>query len=445
MSTHTKKQTFDHRPSGHSFSQEASGKGMQQEAFRQEALGESARTSAPSGTARKGASPESFRPETPGGSARTSAPSGTARTGALPESARSEAPGESARTGAPPDIKSMYMEDLRQLMEDKGMPAFRAKQLFSWIHARQAAAYAEMSDLPAKLREELTSSHPLVTAKLADRQVSRLDGTQKFLFEMPDGCLVESVFMRYRFGNSVCISSQVGCRMGCSFCASTLHGLVRSLCPSEMLEQIYAIRRLTGESVSHVVVMGMGEPLDNYDSLVRFLRLVTCPEGINLSQRSVTVSTCGIVPNMYRLAEEGLHITLALSLHAATDARRRQIMPIANRYPIRDLMEACRAYFDATGRQITFEYSLIRDVNDSAADARGLARLARPLQAHINLIPVNPVRERGFTHPDNRHVRAFKKELENHGVNVSIRRALGTDIEGACGQLRNRYVDVKKD
>ena len=343
-----------------------------------------------------------------------------------------------------PDIKSMSIEELRHLMEDKGAPAFRAKQLFSWIHGRQACSYAEMSDLPAKLREELAASHPLVTAKLVDRQISRLDGTQKFLFEMPDGCLVESVFMRYRFGNSVCISSQVGCRMGCSFCASTLHGLVRSLSASEMLEQIYAILRTTGESVSHVVVMGMGEPLDNYENLIRFLRLVTCPEGMHLSQRSVTVSTCGIVPNMYRLAREGLHITLALSLHAATDTRRRQIMPIANRYPIRELMEACRAYFDATGRQITFEYSLIRDVNDSAADARGLAKLARPLQAHINLIPVNPVRERGFSHPDNAHVRAFKKELENHGVNVSIRRALGTDIEGACGQLRNRYVDAKR-
>ena len=338
------------------------------------------------------------------------------------------------------DIKSMYLEELRALMLEKGLPAFRAKQIFEWIHVRRACSYQEMSNLPARLRAQLAEEYPLVTASIADRQISGVDGTQKFLFEMPDGCLVESVFMRYRFGNSVCISSQVGCRMGCSFCASTLHGLVRSLTPSEMLEQIYAIMRETGELVSHVVVMGMGEPLDNYDNLIRFIHLLTGPEGMNLSQRNLTVSTCGIVPNIYRLAEEKLHITLALSLHAVTDARRREIMPIANKYTIAELMDACGTYFRATGRQVTFEYSLIRNVNDSREDALGLAGLAAPLKAHINLIPVNPVRERGYTHPDSAHVQAFKKELENHGVNVSIRRALGKDIEGACGQLRNRHV-----
>ena len=338
------------------------------------------------------------------------------------------------------DIKSMYPEELRALVLEKGLPAFRAKQIYEWIHARQAASYEEMTNLPAKLRAQLAEEYPLVTAKTVDRQVSAADGTRKFLFEMPDGCLVESVFMRYHFGNSVCISSQVGCRMGCSFCASTLHGLVRSLKASEMLEQIYAIMRETKETVSHIVVMGMGEPLDNYDNLLRFIRLLTGQEGVNLSQRSVTVSTCGIVPNIYRLAEEGLHITLALSLHAATDEQRRKIMPIANRYTIGELMEACGVYYRKMGRQITFEYSLIRGVNDSTADAQGLTRLAKPLKAHINLIPVNPVRERGYQHPDTAHVQAFKKELENNGVNVSIRRALGQDIEGACGQLRNRYV-----
>lgn len=347
---------------------------------------------------------------------------------------------KTVRQDKPPDIKSMYPEELRELVKAKGLPAFRSKQIYEWIHARQAAGYEEMTNLPAKLRAELSAEYPLVTAALVDRQVSAVDGTQKFLFEMPDGCLVESVFMRYHFGNSVCISSQVGCRMGCSFCASTLHGLVRSLTASEMLEQIYAIMRETKETVSHVVVMGMGEPLDNYDNLLRFIRLLTGPEGINLSQRSLTVSTCGIVPNIYRLAKEGLHITLALSLHAATDGQRKKIMPIANRYSIGELMKACGEYYRQTGRQITFEYSLIRGVNDSKADAQGLIRLAKPLKAHINLIPVNPVRERGYEHPDNAHVQAFKMELENNGVNVSIRRALGKDIEGACGQLRNRYV-----
>lgn len=342
--------------------------------------------------------------------------------------------------GMSEDIKSLYPEELRSLILEKGLPAFRAKQIYEWIHARQASGYEEMTNLPAKLRAELAEEYPLVTAKLIDRQISSIDGTQKYLFEMPDGCLVESVLMRYRFGNSVCISSQVGCRMGCSFCASTLHGLVRSLSASEMLEQIYAIIRETKESVSHIVVMGMGEPLDNYDNLIRFIHLLTGPEGLNLSQRSVTVSTCGIVPNIYRLAEEGLHITLALSLHAATDEQRKRIMPIANRYTIEELMKACGVYYQKTGRQVTFEYSLIRGVNDSSADAQGLTKLAKPLKAHINLIPVNPVRERGYEHPDNAHVQAFKKELENNGVNVSIRRALGKDIEGACGQLRNRYV-----
>lgn len=337
------------------------------------------------------------------------------------------------------DIKSMTPDEVRELVLKKNLPAYRAGQIFEWIHVRRALSYDEMSNLPAALRGELAKEYPLTAARVEDRQISRSDGTQKFLFRMPDGCLVESVFMKYRFGNSVCISSQVGCRMGCSFCASTLRGLVRSLLPSEMLEQIYAVMRETKEPVSHVVVMGMGEPLDNYDNLVRFLRLLTCPEGMNLSQRAVTVSTCGIVPNIYRLSKEGLHITLALSLHAATDEQRRKIMPVAKKWTIAQLMEACGEYYRATGRQVTFEYSLIRGVNDSAADARGLSGLANPLQAHVNLIPVNPVMERGYEHPDSAHVAAFKKELEKCGVNVSIRRALGKDIEGACGQLRNRY------
>ena len=350
----------------------------------------------------------------------------------------SAAPGGGDKLSA--DLKSMYPEELAGFVKEKGLPAFRAKQLFKWIHVSRARGYEEMTDLPAGLRRELSEKYPLVTARQVQCRVSAVDGTRKYLFAMPDGCLVESVFMRYHFGNSVCISSQVGCRMGCTFCASTLHGLVRSLTASEMLEQIYAIARETGERISHVVVMGMGEPFDNYDNLIRFLRLLTCPEGMNLSQRGITVSTCGIVPDIWRFSKEGLHITLALSLHAATDGQRRKIMPIANRYSIGELMKACGEYYRQTGRQITFEYSLIRGVNDSKADAQGLIRLAKPLKAHINLIPVNPVRERGYEHPDNAHVQAFKMELENNGVNVSIRRALGKDIEGACGQLRNRYV-----
>ena len=294
------------------------------------------------------------------------------------------------------DLKSMTIEEMTALMKELGFPAFRARQLYRWIHVSLVRDYSEMTNIPKAMAQKLSEEYPLTAVRMIDRQVSKLDGTQKFLFAMGDDSLVESVFMRYKFGNSVCISSQVGCRMGCRFCASTLDGLYRSLTPAEMLDQIYEISRITGERISHVVVMGTGEPLDNYDNLVRFLRLLTDENGLNISQRNVTVSTCGIVPRIYDLAREKLSITLALSLHAVTDEKRKKIMPIANRYTIAELMKAARYYFDTTGRQVTFEYSLIRDVNDSAQDVQMLAQLAGPLKAHINLIPVNPVKERGY-------------------------------------------------
>ena len=337
-------------------------------------------------------------------------------------------------------IKSMTKEELTAVMKEHGFPAFRAGQLYRWMHVSLARDYSEMTNIPKDMAKMLSAEYPLTTVRMIDRQVSKLDGTQKYLFAMEDNSLVESVFMRYKFGNSVCISSQVGCRMGCRFCASTLDGLIRSLTPAEMLEQIYEIQRVTGERVSHVVVMGTGEPLDNYGNLVRFLHLLTDENGLHISQRNVTVSTCGIVPRIYDLADEKLSITLALSLHAVTDEKRREIMPIANRYTIRELMDAGKYYFDKTGRQVTFEYSLIRDVNDSAEDAAMLAELARPLRAHINLIPVNPVKERGYQQTRDAGVRAFEKKLEKKGINVSIRRVLGRDIDGACGQLRHRHL-----
>lgn len=343
------------------------------------------------------------------------------------------------------DLKSYTLSELTDEMKASGLPKFRALQIYRWLHVQAVSDPGRMNNLPGSIRDMLKKDYDLTYVRIIDRKESKLDGTQKFLFEMPDGALVESVFMRYKFGNSVCISSQVGCRMGCTFCASTLDGLIRGLSPSEMLEQVYAIRRLTGERISHVVVMGTGEPLDNYDNLVRFLYLLTDQNGMNLSQRNVTVSTCGIVPRIYDLAKEHFSITLALSLHAATDKKRQEIMPIARRYSIRELMDACRYYFDETGRQITFEYSLIRGVNDFYSDAKGLAALARPLGAHVNLIPVNPVRESGYDHPDDRGVRAFKKELEKNGVHVSIRRVLGRDIDGACGQLRHRHLEQATD
>jgi 23S rRNA (adenine2503-C2)-methyltransferase len=295
-----------------------------------------------------------------------------------------------------------------------------------------------MTNLSGKLRQQLTESYEYTSLKLVQYQESAIDGTRKYLFALKDGNVVESVLMRYKHGNSVCISSQVGCRMGCRFCASTLDGLERNLMPSEMLDQIYSIQAHTGERVSNVVVMGTGEPMDNYDNLLTFLRLLTDEKGLNVSQRNITVSTCGIVPNMRRLADEKLQITLALSLHASTDAKRRELMPIANKYSIAELMDACEYYFKQTGRRITFEYSLVGGVNDTDEDARLLTALAGPLNCHVNLIPVNPIKERDYVSTQHEKVQRFKKLLENSGINVTIRREMGRDIDGACGQLRRK-------
>ncbi len=340
------------------------------------------------------------------------------------------------------DLKSFTLEELKEELKEGGFPAYRAGQLYRWLHVQLAEDPEEMTNLPAKLKQFLSENYTITRLQVADRQISRLDGTQKFLFQLPDGETIESVFMKYKFGNSVCVSSQVGCRMGCRFCASTLDGLRRNLLPGEILEEIYTIHRLTGEKISHVVVMGTGEPLDNYENLLKFLRMLTDENGQNLSMRNVTVSTCGMVPRIYDLAREKLSITLALSLHATTDERRREIMPIANTYTISECMAACRYYFEETGRRVTFEYSLIKGVNDSLRDAKELAALAGSISAHINLIPVNPVRERDYEQPDLSAVQAFRAKLEKHGINVSIRRVLGRDIDGACGQLRHRHIEI---
>ena len=253
--------------------------------------------------------------------------------------------------------------------------------------------------------------------------------------------MIESVLMKYHHGNSVCISSQVGCRMGCRFCASTLGGLTRSLLPGEMLDQIYKIQKHSGERVSNLVVMGTGEPLDNYENLVKFIHMLSDEHGLNISQRNITVSTCGIVPNIYRLAAEKLQITLALSLHASTQEKRMELMPIAYKYELSEVMEACRAYFKETGRRLTFEYSLVGGVNDSQKDAQQLAGLLAGLNCHVNLIPVNPIRERSYVQSDHRVIADFKTKLEKYGINVTIRREMGRDIGGACGQLRKSYLD----
>lgn len=343
------------------------------------------------------------------------------------------------------DIKSLSLSELEMEMERLGEKKFRAKQVYSWMHEKLAEHFEEMTNLSKALRERLLQEYELPALKLIQVQESRQDGTCKFLFGLPDGHVIESVLMRYHHGNSVCISSQVGCRMGCRFCASTLGGLERGLRPSEMLDQIYQIQKWSKERVHNVVVMGTGEPLDNYDALLRFLHLLTCEGGLHISQRNVTVSTCGIVPKMRKLAEEKLQITLALSLHASSQEKRKALMPVANKYELSEVLDACRYYFEQTGRRITFEYSLVGGVNDRDEDAEELIRLIRPLNCHVNLIPVNPIKERDYVQSGRRTVLNFKNKLEKSGIVVTIRREMGRDIDGACGQLRRSYMDMEKE
>ncbi|MBQ1311700.1 MAG: 23S rRNA (adenine(2503)-C(2))-methyltransferase RlmN [Blautia sp.] len=342
------------------------------------------------------------------------------------------------------DIKSMTLEELKDFMVSLGEKPFRAKQIFSWLHEHQAASWEEMTNLSRDLRQKL-EEYPLTSLHTEQVQVSSLDGTRKYLFRLDDGNMVESVLMPYRHGNSVCISTQVGCRMGCRFCASTLGGLERNLLPSEMLDQIYRIIQDTGEKVSNVVLMGTGEPLDNYDNLLRFLALLTEEGGLHISQRNLTVSTCGLVPRIYDLAREEYQLTLAISLHAPNDEIRRQLMPIAKKYSMEEVLQACRDYFSQTGRRITFEYSLVAGVNDSPGNASELAGRLKDLNCHVNLIPVNPVRERENRRPDRQRVDNFKNKLEKCGINVTIRREMGADIDGACGQLRRRYLTAERE
>ena len=340
------------------------------------------------------------------------------------------------------DIRSYTIDELMAEMELLGEKKFRAKQIYEWLHVKCVDDFSEMTNLSKNLRDRLEESYEIPSVHMLKRQVSKQDGTNKFLFQLQDGHVVESVLMRYHHGNSVCIYSQVGCRMGCKFCASTIGGLERNLKASEMLGQIYQIQKISGERVSNVVVMGTGEPLDNYDHFVRFVHLITDEHGLHISQRNITVSTCGIVPNMKRLAEERLQITLALSLHGSTQEKRKQLMPVANKYELSEVLEACDYYFEQTGRRITFEYSLVAGVNDTEEDARELIRLLKPRNCHLNLIPVNPIKERSFLKPSKKSAENFKNIFEKQKINVTIRREMGSDIDGACGQLRRRYVEA---
>lgn len=342
------------------------------------------------------------------------------------------------------DIKSMTLEEMTEEIKGLGDKGFRGKQIYQWIHQKLADSFDDMTNLSKGLREKLRENYELTSLKLLDVKVSAVDGTRKYLFGLKDGNVIESVWMQYKHGNSVCISSQVGCRMGCRFCASTLDGLARNLTPAEMLDQIYQIQKDTDQRVSNVVVMGSGEPMDNYLNLVRFIRLLSSENGLNISQRSITVSTCGLAPEIRKLAEEGLSVTLALSLHAPNDQVRKTLMPIAGKYSLKEVLSACSQYYEKTGRRLTFEYSLVKGVNDNKEEARELAHLIKHMHGHVNLIPVNPIKERDYVQSNQRSVAEFQKVLEKYGINATVRREMGWDINGACGQLRRSYLEEKE-
>ncbi len=338
------------------------------------------------------------------------------------------------------EILNLNIEELEALVLSLGESKFRAKQLFEWFHKKMVWDYKEMTNLSNRLRETLEREYPIKPLRIVEKLVSEVDGTIKYLFELWDSHIIESVFMRYKHGNSVCISSQVGCRMGCKFCASTLEGRVRNLMPAEMVGQIYAIQQDTNERVSNIVIMGSGEPLEELDVTLKFISLINAPLGQNIGSRHITVSTCGLVPEMKRLADEKLQINLALSLHATTDEKRKAVMPIAYQYSIRELMEVCRYFIKQTGRRVTFEYALIEGENDQEEDARRLGQLLKGMICHVNLIPVNKIEERNYKSSGALSIEKFINTLEEYGVVATRRRTLGADIDAACGQLRRRYI-----
>ncbi len=334
------------------------------------------------------------------------------------------------------DIKSRSLDELKEEFTALGLQSFRAKQVYSWLHEKQVLTFDEMTNLSAKHRELLDNEYYINSLEVERKLVSAIDGTIKFLYRLRDGEFVESVFMRYKHGNSLCISTQVGCRMGCKFCASTLLGLKRNLEPSEMLDEIYTAQRETGEKVSSIVLMGIGEPLDNFDNVLKFLSILSSAEGMNLSLRHVSLSTCGLVDKINKLAEYKLGLTLSISLHAPNNEIRSQTMPINSKWNIEQLLSACRDYFEKTGRRISFEYALISGVNDSDECALELAQRLSGMISHVNLIPVNAVKERGFVRSSKQRIKRFIEVLEKNGVNATVRRELGSDINAACGQLR---------
>lgn len=336
------------------------------------------------------------------------------------------------------NLKSMTLPELSALLKEMGQPAFRAKQLYTWLH-RGVRSYEEMTNLPGALRAALAEKYPIHAPTVLRRQESQKDGTIKYLWQLSDGNCVETVLMRYHYGNTVCISTEVGCRMGCAFCASTIGGLVRKLEPFEMLDEVLFTQVDSGQPISHIVLMGIGEPLDNFDNVMRFLELVNSPEGMNISMRHISLSTCGLVPRIDELAKRKLQLTLSVSLHAPNDQIRNTIMPVNKAYPTQELLDACRRYYAETSRRISFEYAMIDGVNDSVEDARELIGRLKGLPAHFNLIPLNHVEESPLKPSSKAAVALFQKTLEDAGIPATVRRTLGGDIDASCGQLRRKY------
>ncbi len=341
------------------------------------------------------------------------------------------------------NLKSLTQPELAAIFKEMGQPAFRAKQVFTWLH-KGVRSYEEMTNLPKNLRELLAEKYPIQAPKVVRKQESKKDGTIKYLWQLSDGNCVETVLMRYHYGNTVCISTEVGCAMGCAFCASTIGGLVRRLEPFEMLDEVLFTQIDSGLPISHIVLMGIGEPLDNFDNVLRFLELVNSPDGMNISMRHISLSTCGLVPKIDALAEKKLQISLAISLHGPNNEIRGKVMPVNKAYPIEELLEACRRYYAATSRRIHFEYAMIDGVNDSEANARELLRRLKGLPAHVNMIPLNHVEESPLKPSSRAAVAAFQKILEDGGVTATVRRTLGGDIDASCGQLRRKYQKENK-
>lgn len=342
------------------------------------------------------------------------------------------------------DIKSLTLSELNNLIAELGLPKFRAGQIYSWLHKQFAVSFDEMTNLSKDLRASLSESFEIRNCEIEQKLISKLDGTVKYLFRLNDGEFVESVLMKYKYGYTVCISSQVGCNMKCSFCASTIDGCKRNLTPSEMLSQIYAISRDMDIRVSHIVLMGMGEPLDNYDNVLKFFELITNADGQNISARHISISTCGIVPKIYDLIEKHPQFTLSVSLHAPTDELRSQIMPVNKAWNVDELLKACRVYTETTSRRISFEYAMMSGINDTDECARELIKRLRGMLCHVNLIPANEVRENDYKRSTDKRVQTFKEILESGGLNVTVRRSLGGDIDASCGQLRrNRRKEEK--